>query len=241
MFPMLVKFLSKIDVDNKFYSDPLLIQIVCRHLFDSLLKKEIPVCSLSPAEIPDISCDELNAIRYAAGYVIVSVRRKLRLAKSDIPTNKALIDFLNTLHVDDNNSDETMLEYTTRWINKVNRGGLFIIGDKVFETFCAMEMVQRTFLKDLGNPLHHKIDIDAIEKELIEDVDVQFWWALVCACLDNDLTELLLKKIVKLWVTLRGFAYANAIVEQYKECTKTALKRKHALRKDLKSKSAKND
>lgn len=133
-----------------------------------------------------------------------------------------------------------MLEYTTRWINKVNRGGLFVIGDKVFETFYAMEVVQRTFLKDLGNPLHHEIDIDAIEKELIEDVDVQFWWALVCASLDNDLTEHL-KKVVKLWVTLRGFAYASAIVEQYKECTKTALKRKRALRKDLKSKSAKND
>lgn len=84
-----------------------------------------------------------------------------------------------------------------------------IVGDKVFETFYAIELVQRTFLKDVGNPQHCVIDVDAVQQEMVKDSDVQFWWALVCVGLDNDLAEILLKKFVKLWVTLRGFSYAS--------------------------------
>lgn len=69
--------------------------------------------------------------------------------------------------------------------------------------------MQRTFLKDVGNPQHCVIDVDAVQQEMVKDSDVQFWWALVCVGLDNDLAEILLKKFVKLWVTLRGFSYAS--------------------------------
>ena len=45
----------------------------------------------------------------------------------------------------------------------------------------------------------------------------------------------LLKDIIQLWITIRGFAYAGALVDQYKRQSGT-LKQKKALRKDLKRK-----
>lgn len=72
---------------------------------------------------------------------------------------------------------------------------------------------------------------------MMDDDDIQFWWALVCATLDDDLSEILLKKIVKLWITVRGFAYTGAIMEQYHTSAAETTKKKRALRKDLKLKS----
>ena len=99
------------------------------------------------------------------------------------------------------------------------------------------KLLKLSYLKDLQNPLHTAIDIDALLQIVIDDDDVQFWWALVCSSLDNDLSEILLRKIVKLWITLRGFFYCSSIMEQYKQCTKDTLKKKRALRKNLRLKS----
>uniref|UniRef100_A0A1X7UJK5 Uncharacterized protein n=1 Tax=Amphimedon queenslandica TaxID=400682 RepID=A0A1X7UJK5_AMPQE len=63
---------------------------------------------------------------------------KIKLSKSTSFADKILIDFVTTLHNDDSEEDEeTYLEYTKRWINKVNRGGLFLICDNLFQTFIA--------------------------------------------------------------------------------------------------------
>lgn len=94
------------------------------------------------------------------------------------------------------------MDYTKRWITEVNGGSLFLIGDNVFETFQAIEIIQRTYLKDLQNPLLSAIDVEALSQVMMEDDDVQFWWALVCSSLDNDLSEVLLKKVVIFWITL---------------------------------------
>lgn len=41
---------------------------VARHLFDLVLKRELPVpIHLSQVEVPSLSSDEMNALRYAAG------------------------------------------------------------------------------------------------------------------------------------------------------------------------------
>lgn len=219
-------FREKIGVDRKYYSDPLLVQFVAQRLFQSLLKSELHIglSATSPAQIPSITID---AIGYAAGYVLRSVRNKL--IKKDSHSIKAMIAFINTLNVkDSDNREESYLEYTRRWIQNVNRGGLFLISDNVFETFCSLEVVQRSYLSDV-NSMNCTVNIDELKQAMTEDGDVQFWWAMACLTLDNDLTEVLLKKIVKLWITIRGFAYASSVLNLYKECTKTTLQRKRSL------------
>ena len=46
-----------------------------------------------------------------------------------------------------------------------------------------MEVVLRTFLKDCI------VNVPKLQQEVIEDSDVQFWWALVSSELDDDLAQ----------------------------------------------------
>ena len=216
------------DVEVKLH-DPMLIQVIARTLFEKLIKLKLPALTLQAPAI-EITADEQNAIRYVGGYILKSIRKKL--SKSHTPSYQLIVDFITKLHPcesDDVDSDDSFVQYTTRWIKKADRGGLFKISDSVYEMFYAMEVVLRSFIKDIDCA----IDIKKLHQEIIEDGDVQFLWALVCTSLDNDMAEILLFEIVKLWITLRGFAYASNIVEQYKECAKTTLQKKRALRKDL--------
>ena len=54
--------------------------------------------------------------------------------------------------------------------------------------------------------------------------------------LEEEEDQALLKRIIQLWLTIRGFSYASAILEDYKRSC-GALKRTKALRKELKKQS----
>lgn len=69
-----------------------------------------------------------------------------------------------------------------------------------------------------------------------EDDEIQSMWSLVAIDLTEETEKALLKQTIQLWLTIRGFSYASAIVEEYKRSC-GALKRKKALRKELKEKS----
>ena len=220
-----VEFMQISKVDPKYYEDPLLIQIVCRHVFESIIKIELPSPTIELVSTPNVSIDEKNAVRYAAGYVLRSIRIKLsKVSSTSSTTLVAFIDTLRDESEDHDESEESYIDYTCRWIKKVNRGGLFVVCDQVYETFLAIEIVEQKYLKDVNNPFNQTISVDALVQIIITDDDVQFWWSLVCATLENDLAEVLLDKIVRLWVTLRGFSFASAIVEQYKQCTRKTKK-----------------
>ena len=86
---------------EEFVKDPLFIQKSDRCLFESIIKREIPLDPTMPLETPPISPEEQNAIRYAAGYVLRSIR--ITLSKESSASSKALVDFIGTLHVDEEN------------------------------------------------------------------------------------------------------------------------------------------
>ena len=122
---MWMKFLSQPSVSTKMcvpdhFRDPLLVQTVDRCLFEAILKREVPLNPTAPVETPLISSEEQNAIRYAAGYVLRSIR--IKLMKCNSSSSNALMNFVDTLHVESHSeqNEETYLEYTKRWINKVN-------------------------------------------------------------------------------------------------------------------------
>ena len=52
---------------------------------------------------------------------------------------------------------------------------------------------------------------------------------------DNDEDALILKKIVKLWITIRGFAFVSSWMEKYKQDKKIALQKIKALLEELQS------
>ena len=68
-------------------------------------------------------------------------------------------------------------------------------------------------------------------------VDIQFSWLLLCLDLDDEqLSNELLRHVVELWMTIRGFSMANAWMEYFKQMKETTTKKKQGLRKGLKRK-----
>ena len=57
-------------------------------------------------------------------------------------------------------------------------------------------------------------------KVVLEDEDVQFNWTLISQDLDSYEGQKLLYKIVRLWVTIRGFSIASTWMKQATQQTK---------------------
>ena len=116
-------------------------------------------------------------------------------------------------------SEDSYLDYTKRWICAVDRGGLFRINDEVYVLFYEIEKKLRQFLvKLIGQS--SQLDKEEIVEEIVTDDDIQFFWSMISVDIDQHVGEQLLTQIVQLWLTIRGFSTAGAFVEQYKQVTK---------------------
>lgn len=75
----------------------------------------------------------------------------------------------------------------------------------------------------------------AIVDHVLSDCDVQFHWCMLSVDIPEDKDGLeLLRHVVELWLTIRGFSMSKAWMEQYKSRSHTSTKGKKSLRKDLK-------
>ena len=89
---------------------------------------------------PALKADDEQAVRYVAGYVAMALKKYAKL-----PNDTTAVQYLNcltTMHELDEENDRELpgfLEYTKLWVEKVNRGGLFLVYDKTFLLFRAME------------------------------------------------------------------------------------------------------
>ena len=127
--------------------DPLLIQSVARSLFEMLLKKQFgcdtgPVTRAATVDGVEFNKDELNALHYACGYMALKLLRKYKRKRG-----KKFDQFemcLGEMAVMGEPTDFT--QYTTEWMDKVNRGGLFPLNDEYFRFFCTVEGVVCTTL-----------------------------------------------------------------------------------------------
>ena len=66
--------------------------------------------------------------------------------------------------------------------------------------------------------------------------DVQLYWHIATAAFEVDVIDVsnsLLRMIVELYVTIRGFSYANGWIEQYKQTHKRSTQRSKGLCKNL--------
>ena len=138
-----------------------------------------------------------------------------------------------------NGEESSFLAYTLEWSRAVNRRGLFEINDETFHLFQAIEQDMQKHLLSTLSSFSNKSDdrrqfiIDAAAA----DTDVQFVWARLSSDIKEEHAIHLLKEIVGLWLTIRGFAIASAWTEQYKRATKTNSHKSKGLRKNLQKNS----
>ena len=234
------------DVWKRFYSatqrvkfDPLIEQQVNQKLFEDTLKTHLqapPQAEASNVSTLQLSEAEENIIRYAAGYVSMSLLKKYKKGSCD----KAVqyIECLSRMAV--NGEESSFLAYSLEWSRAVNRGGLFEINDETFHLFQAIELdMQKRLLSTLTSFSDKSEDqrqfiIDAVAA----DTDVQFVWAHLSSDIkEEDHAIHLLKEIIGLWLTIRGFSIASAWTEQYKRATNTNSQKSKGLRKNLQKKS----
>ena len=73
---------------------------------------------------------------------------------------------------------------------------------------------------------------EALLKNIVEDKNVQFYWALITPETREDIAQNVLYKICQLMLTIRGFSTAAAYMEEFKQSQKKMTKK--GLRKELK-------
>ena len=217
--------------------DPFLQQSANQEVFEILLMEHFTQQSSShgeqdAAESPPLSKDELNAMRYAGGYVPHSLLKRFEKRKGK--KYDQFIECLGDMAVESEHSD--FLNYTKDWIGKVNRGGLFPLNDMTYCFFVAIEKVIRVLLpRYVVKPSEsHSQFKDEIIDTIVKNEDIQWHWTLISQCIDSeeDAVELL-EEIVSLWVTIRGFSLAATWMEVYKRETKKTTKKSRGLRKEL--------
>ena len=182
-----------------------------------------------------LSGDEENALRYAAGFVPFKLLNKYTKRKEDY---KGIIECLRNLSVEDcerateGGSDESseIEDYTSQWIAKVDRGGLFKINDNAYHFFRSVENVVRC---RLPSRLARKENCDVVAAVEVDPMVVFRWRLLTATLLDDAHSSHLLHEIASLWVTMRGFSMTSAWLEKYKVAKDCLLKKKKALRKSL--------
>lgn len=235
-----------VDLWKKFYTaigreklDPLIEQQVNLRLFEDKLKTHLkvhePSQQITTSPSLKLSPEEENILRYAAGYVSLSLLKRYELESSEEAAEYC--ECLNQMAV--NGDESSLLAYTLEWTRAVNRGGLFEINDVTFLLFGEIEVkMQKHLLSTLKSSLSTSGKREFIVNTVASDQDVQFVWSL----LSNDIQDEehavhLLKEIVALWLTIRGFSIAKTWIEQYKRQAQANTKKGKGLRKDLKKKA----
>ena len=153
--------------------DQLLEQSVLQELFELCLKEmaEGSTTETEDTRNVNMSADELNVIRYVSGYVARQLLRKYEKKSGEV--HDQFVICLSEMAVEGEGSD--LLYYTKKWMEIVNRGGLFPVNDDSFQLFVEIEKCVRVYLpKHLksksGNDLFHQ----NVHEKIIQSEDVQF-------------------------------------------------------------------
>ena len=216
---------------------PLLLQSVNRSVFEQMMVEHFAESvetshGSSAAELPTMNSEEENALRYVSGYVGLKLMRQYEKKEGEKATQ--FVECLSNMAVA--GVESTFYEYTKEWITAIDRGGLFHISDSAYHLFRAIEEETRDILpRHLANPLNSR---DALLEEIKENEDVLFYWSMLSIDIysPEDADELL-KAVIKLWVTIRGYSLTAAWFEEYKKAHHSSSKKK-ALRKDLRLQQA---
>ena len=213
---------------------PLFWQIVGDGMLAQIVKKKFPLPAAAPAQDsasegstrPSLTLRDMNALRYAAGYVPRAVFKKLNLHPSAVNTRlqKCLQDLLQE------SSGNLASE---EWLDLVDRGGLCRVNDTAFSLFQAMELEVRSHLQRHAAVVTENFK-EVVTRRVFESDEVKTIWTWLSNEWEDEDSKLLFRMIVELFVTVRGFSYASAWIEQHKINTAKTLQKSKGLRKAVK-------
>lgn len=213
---------------NSPVGSPVLYQHLTDLVFKELLHLKYSVVAKDPenASTSPLTYNEVNALRYAAGYVCRHIRKKVEA--SNHPLKEEMVLSLMTMVKEKSDTTSGPCE---EWTDLADRGGLWHIRENTHSFFLCLEEETRVHLQSLLTETNKK---QKIIQELIDNENVQFYWLIVGADFEEENEAVhseLLKRIVELFVTMRGFSYASAWLEKYKQGAKKGTQKSKSLRK----------
>ena len=108
--------------------------------------------------------DELNALRYTSGYVAMKLLKKYEKEHSRRTFGAKAEQFemcLGNMSIADEETDFT--KCTSEWIQRIDRGGLFLVNDISLIIFVAVEKVTRQNLP--VSMVQQKMDVHALSNQ----------------------------------------------------------------------------
>ena len=215
---------------------PLVYQSINQKLYSNIIDYHLGTeldakCENSASGVVALTVDEENIIRYAAGYVPFKLLLQYEKSKAEESVN--VIDCLSGMGVNGEESDA--MEYTSKWIELVNRGGAFEINDTTYLFFKEIELKVCKELLLAFERTSVSSQRELIISSVAGDESVQFYWTILSVDIRNESQAVkLLKEIIGLWVNIHGFSIAGCWLTKF---TKTSSSKKKALRKELKKKT----
>ena len=209
----------------------ILFQFLSRQMLDQLLLHRYPLPQSSSPGFPlELTSEEEKALRYAAGYIAVSIKKQLITSKQSHPMHTALLYGLDNMCIEDSVEDSS-----EDWLNFIDRGGLVHVNHTAFKFFLAMENELRQHLttskiEDMNDGCRVKLKV-----AIVEDIDVQHYFQRVTEDLEEEEQKSLLSLVVDLYITVRGFSFTRSWMEMYKQQEKKRLQKSKSLRKKLSS------
>ena len=196
-------------------------------IFRELINSHFVGSSDDSTSAARVTKHEAGALRYATGYVCSHLQSKIENGSHEF---KELVLCLMALvrsgsHEECGNDEE--------WMRMIDRGGLWYIKESTYSLFLAIEEETRQCLKALSNQCS-KCQQEIV-KMILSNEDVLFYWTIASAGfeIDDEVHDVLLKMIVELYVTMRGFSYASMWMKKYKKSSKKSTQHSKSLHRHL--------
>ena len=200
----------------------MLFQFIVMNIVQQILKSDVKNEAEEAVDV-ELTIQEQEVLSYVAGFVIFSLLKKYKKLSSSskygIEAGVA-IQFLNGLRSVDNDKVHchSFLDFTTKWVDLVNRGGLVKINHEMFIFVRRIENVVRRKLNLNLIKTYRGQDIRVIiEKELQNSSFISSGWDSVSRMLPNrQLAHVLMNQIIEKWVDIRARSFVDSYIQLVK-------------------------
>lgn len=116
-------------------------QYIGDHILKQMIKTTYPTAARE-TQLPmaELTYEETNAVRYAAGYVVKSLQKKA-LKSTHAQKDDIQLCLSQLMQAEDEPKDDSQ-----DWIQSIDRGGLCHVNNDVYELFLALERVTEAHL-----------------------------------------------------------------------------------------------
>lgn len=190
-----------------------------------------------------LSNEEQTTLRYVAGFIPFSLSNRYK-NKQNTELGKMVMETISSWRANSNETNEkSFLEFSKSWIDRVNRGGLFLVNDDFFIFIRRIENVARSVLNSNLISNYKGEDLrDVLMNKLKKSELVDIGWESLTKKLQCDETKQLLKEIIlRKWVGIRAKSFMKCWIRLlHRKKQNISEKSEPSLRKTLHGKRKKD-